>query len=280
MNLNYFLLFIIYCLFPLFLHAADQPALLLAGNYHQDIKLEQYWVSEKYDGIRAYWDGSQLLTRQGNKIHAPEWFTQALPSQSLDGELWAGRNKFQQTVSTVRKQQAVNEEWQTITYMIFDMPAINDSFDVRLEQLQALLTHAPSWIIAAPQWKVSSNQQLQLQLQQYCDAGAEGLMLHRGKARYRSGRSQDLLKLKPYQDAEAVVIGHKAGQGKYLGMMGSLLVELPSGLQFYLGTGFSNQQRRVPPPVGTVISFKYYGKTNKGIPRHASFLRIRSDQGW
>lgn len=105
--------------------------------------------------------------------------------------------------------------------------------------------------------------------------GGEGLMLHRADSLYHSGRSDDLLKLKPWQDAEATVIEILPGKGKFSGMMGSLLVKDQSGHIFRIGTGFSNDERRSPPPVGSVITFKFTGTTKKGLPRFASFLRIR-----
>ena len=104
--------------------------------------------------------------------------------------------------------------------------------------------------------------------------GGEGLMLHRADSLYHSGRSDDLLKLKPWQDAEATVVEILPGKGKFSGMMGSLLVTDESGLRFRIGTGFSNKERRNPPAVGTVITYKFTGTTKKGLPKFASFLRI------
>lgn len=262
------------------LHATEKPPLQLAERYHDGIDLQDYWVSEKYDGIRAYWDGSQLLSRQGNPIQAPDWFINVLPTQRLDGELWAGRNQFEQTSSIVRKQQAIDHEWRRIRYMVFDLPQLDTHFDQRLKQLQSLLKNSPDWLVPAPQWKTTSHQQLQQQLTEYVAQGAEGLMLHRGKASYHSGRTSDLLKVKRYQDAEATVIAYKTGKGKYQGQMGSLLVELSSGIQFYIGSGFSDPLRKNPPAIGSIISFKYFGLTRNGIPRHASYLRQRSDHNF
>jgi len=71
------------------------------------------------------------------------------------------------------------------------------------------------------------------------------------------------------------VISHIAGKGKYQDMLGSLLVEMPVGLQFRIGSGFTDQQRSNPPAIGKTITYTYHGKTQKGIPKFASFLRIR-----
>ena len=100
-------------------------------------------------------------------------------------------------------------------------------------------------------------------------------MLHRADASYHAGRSADLLKLKPYLDREATVIAHIPGQGRNAGRMGSLLVRDANGQEFRLGTGFTDAQRMNPPAIGTLVTYKYQGLTNKGLPRFASFLRIR-----
>ena len=103
-------------------------------------------------------------------------------------------------------------------------------------------------------------------------------MLRLGASGYRSGRSNDLLKVKQYQDAEAVVVHHLPGKGKYEGLMGSMLVELEDGRRFRIGSGFSDSERAYPPRPGTTITFKHYGLTATGLPRFASFLRIRNDE--
>ena len=100
-------------------------------------------------------------------------------------------------------------------------------------------------------------------------------MLHHGAAAYRGLRSDDLLKLKPYADAEARVIGYRPGTGSNMGLVGSLWVEDEQGHQFYLGSGLSAADRHHPPPIGTIITFKYHGLTANGTPRFASYLRPR-----
>lgn len=257
--------------------AASPPPLTLAKRFDNTINLDTYWVSEKLDGVRAYWDGENLITRQGNVIKAPNWFISALPPQPLDGELWIGRGKFEHVVSTVRKRQPIDNEWQKIRYMIFDLPSVAKPFADRLAILQELIPLDSTTIKLIPHYKLHSHSELQQQLKDITEQGGEGLMLHKSSAFYRSGRSSDLLKLKTIYDAEAKVIGHRAGKGKHLGRMGSLLVETPTGLRFYIGSGFTDQQRQSPPPLGSMITYQYHGLTRRGIPRHASFLRIRVD---
>jgi len=84
-----------------------------------------------------------------------------------------------------------------------------------------------------------------------------------------------LRKLKPMPDEEARVIAHLPGKGRHAGRMGALLLVLPDGQQFALGTGFSDAQRADPPPVGAVVTYRYRDRTPRGLPRFASFLRVQ-----
>ena len=257
--------------------AAAPPPLLLANDYDDaDVDVSRYWVSEKYDGMRAYWDGKQLVTRAGNTIHAPEWFTRDWPTDPLDGELWAGRGQFEQVTATVRDFEPNEGAWRHIRFMVFDLPAHGGTFSARLETLRSLLssTHI-DWLREATQSRVEDQAALQRRLQIIAAAGGEGLMLHKEDSLYRAERNDDLLKLKPYQDAEARVIAHLPGQGKYLGMLGALLVRTADGTEFRIGTGFTDEQRRHPPAIGSSITYSYHNLTARGIPRFARFLRAR-----
>ncbi len=189
-----------------------------------------------------------------------------------------GRGQFQQLVSAVRKNQPVDEQWRKVSYQVFELPNGKGSFTDRLASLKTLLeSYDGAYLKLVPQFRLKDNEALQQQLDNVVADGAEGLMLHRADALYTSGRSDDLLKLKPYFDAEARVIKHLPGKGKYTGMLGAVLVETQTGLQFRLGTGFSDIERQNPPPLGAVVSYRYFGRTNSGKPRFASFLRIRRD---
>ena len=126
------------------------------------------------------------------------------------------------------------------------------------------------------QFKVTDNIQLYMLLDKVVAQNGEGLMLHLATANYQIGRSKNLLKLKKHQDAEAKVIAHLAGKGKYTGMLGAIKVETPEGIVFKIGSGFSDQQRQHPPEIGSIITYKYIGKTQQGVPRFASFLRIKN----
>ncbi len=247
----------------------------LARLYHSDIVIQDYWISEKLDGIRGRWDGSKLITRNGNIINAPTWFVKNFPQQTMDGELWLARNSFSKTASIILRKTPT-KDWQNIKFMLFDLPEHKGTFSQRLSELQRLVnTVTNPYLQIIPQFKLANKDELMRKLDELVEQGAEGLMLNHDDAYYQDGRSASLLKLKKHQDAEARVIGHIPGKGKYKKMLGSLLVELDNGLQFKIGTGFSNSQRLEPPQIDRVITFKYYGFTARGIPRFASFLRIK-----
>ncbi|MBB5186948.1 DNA ligase-1 [Zhongshania antarctica] len=263
---------------PLLAQTPLKPALMLAKPYRSDIELRHYWISEKLDGVRAYWDGTQLLSRQGNRFSTPDWFTQGFPKQALDGELWMGRNRFAEVSGAVRRHIPDPSQWQKIRFMVFDSPNEAGDFDHRLQGLRVLFSKLKTPSIALiEQYKIDDEAALMKALDHVIVNGGEGLMLHLGSAPYRGIRSDDLLKLKRFSDAEAVVIAHIPGKGKFSGMLGAVVVKMPNGREFKIGSGFSDEERRHPPAIGSTISYKYQGTTASGLPRFASFFRPRND---
>lgn len=250
------------------------PAVMLAQLYEDNIDPADYWISEKYDGVRAFWNGQQLLSRAGNPIAAPSWFLAALPEQTLDGELWIDRGRFENLIATVRDSVPDETAWRQVRYMAFDLPTLSGPFSARLDALQALLRNDGP-VRVADQWRGSNQAALMQDLERVVAAGGEGLMLKRDAALYQEGRSRDLLKLKRFQDAEAQVIAHIGGQGKHTGRLGALEVRRPDGVVFKIGTGFSDAQRETPPPIGSWVTYRFHGTTINGIPRFASYLRQR-----
>ena len=258
--------------------AADAPALLLANVYRPGMRLADYWVSEKYDGVRGYWDGHTLRTRGGETVAASAWFTANWPNTPMDGELWAGRGRFSHAQSTVRQQQPDDAAWREMRFMVFDLPAHGGTFDQRLPALNQLVESLDQpWVQAVPQQRVASDAALQKLLLRTVRAGGEGLMLHRGASMYRAGRSDDLIKVKTHEDAEAKVVAHLPGQGRHAGRLGALVVEMPSGQRFRLGAGLTDAERDHPPPVGSWVTYRFRGTHDSGVPRFASFVRVRDD---
>ncbi len=256
--------------------AADELPLLLAERYAGGIDVSRYWASEKLDGVRAHWDGKQLRFRSGNVVHAPDGFIAALPPQPLDGELWMGRGSFERLSGIVRRTTPDAAEWQQVRYMIFELPGADGSFTERFARIRTIAAQSGvPWLQAVEQFRLPDDKALNRKLDEVVAAGGEGLMLHLADAPYATGRSPVLLKATPWLDAEARVVAHLPGKGKHAGRLGALRVEMPDGRQFSVGTGFTDVQRRDPPPLGARVTYRYRELTRNGIPRFPRFLRVR-----
>jgi len=252
------------------------PPILLANVLPPQTDVTRYWVSEKLDGARAIWNGHELHFRSGRPVPAPAWFTANFPAQPLDGELWLKRGGFDRLSAIVRKHQPVDAEWRQVRYMLFELPDAPGTFTERIVRMREIVAAAQiSWLQQVEQFRVQDREELQRHLSAVLKNRGEGLMLHLADAAYSTGRSDVLLKLKPWLDTEATVIGHVPGQGKYRGMLGALSMETPDGRRFRLGTGFSDALRRDPPAVGTLITYRYRELNKNGLPRFASYLRVR-----
>jgi DNA ligase-1 len=251
------------------------PPLLLAQEAPGIIDPSGFLVSEKFDGVRAFWDGRSLRFRSGLPIAAPRWFTAQLPETALDGELWLARGGFERLSASVRRHRPDDAQWRQLRYMLFELPGAAGDFAERAARIAALVQRT-AWpqLMAVEQARLTSRQALQRRLDEVVAAGGEGLMLHRADAMYAAGRSHALLKLKPLHDTEAAVIGHVAGRGKHAGRLGALRVRSAQGVSFLIGTGFSDAQRRSPPAIGALVTFSHRGFTADGVPRFASFLRV------
>jgi len=253
------------------------PQLLLANVWSPSTDPTGWWMSEKYDGLRGYWDGRKLWSRKGNLIHAPDYFLAELPRDvALDGELWIGYGKFEETASIVRSETP-DDRWKRVRFMVFDAPQAKGTFEERMQFLRATLPEGKRFVRVVAQERCKGVTQLLAERDRVVRLGGEGLMLRQPASAYEAGRSSTLLKVKPYDDAEATVIAHEPGTGKYAGKLGALRVRTDDGREFSVGSGFSDAQRESPPPVGTVITYRFRGLTAKGMPRFPSFLRIRRD---
>jgi DNA ligase-1 len=255
----------------------NAPQLLLANVWNPSIDPTGWWMSEKYDGIRGYWDGRQLWTRQGNPIHAPSYFISELPRDiPLDGELWVGRGRFEETVSIVRSEMP-DDRWKRVHFMVFDAPKAKGTFEERMQFLRAALSKEHLYVRVVTQERCQGIPQLLAERDRVVGLGGEGIVLRQAGSAYEPGRSPTLLKVKPYDDAEATVIAYEPGEGKFAGKLGALRVRTEDGREFSIGTGLSDADRESPPPIGTIITYRFRGFTDKGMPRFPSFLRIRRD---
>ena len=256
------------------------PPILLAQKWDNALDLTDWWISEKLDGVRAYWDGKQFLSRQGNVYHAPDWFVENLPDCPLDGELWLDRSAFQRTISIVRRQDK-SDHWRDVKFVIFDAPSAAAQFEDRMEFLADTFPakkRKTDFASVLKQTLCKGVDHIQEELQRIESMGGEGLMLREPQSPYEVGRSMTLLKVKTFHDAEATVIGHQPGRGKHKGKLGALEIQLPDGTEFKVGTGFSDAQRTQPPAVGSVVTFRYQELTDAGVPRFPSFVRLHTGE--
>jgi DNA ligase-1 len=255
----------------------DLPPLLLAEKWDSSQDLTGWWMSEKLDGVRAYWDGQTFLSRLGNRFHAPDWFIEGLPETPLDGELWIGRKAFQKTVSVVRRQDK-SDHWKAVSFVVFDAPATPGPFEDRIGFVRDQIARQNlDHVKALEQVACEGLDHLKAELARVEALGGEGLMLRQPGSTYEVGRSLTLLKVKSFLDDEATVLDHLAGGGRHKGRLGALLVELANGTRFAVGTGFSDAERENPPAIGSVITFRYQELSDGGVPRFPSYLGVRSD---
>ncbi len=250
------------------LHGA-KPDLLLLNKYTQDKNVTSWYMSEKLDGARAYWDGTKLISRSGKVFAVPAFFTKNFPSHKLDGELWSKRADFSNIVSIVNKKEP-HQGWDTLTYNIFEVPDAKGNLLQRLSKVKE--TH---YIKLIQQIPVQDTKHLNIFLKSIEKKSGEGVVVRDASLDYFTGRSANALKVKSYIDTECEVVGYNEGKGKYEGMIGSLSCRLKNLKVIKIGSGLNDHQRAIPPKIGTVITFKYYGLTSKGNPRFPIFLRIR-----
>ncbi|MEA3544121.1 MAG: DNA ligase [Thermodesulfobacteriota bacterium] len=252
---------------------------MLPQIYSEQVDVGGWLMSEKLDGVRGFWDGQRLFSKNGHPLNPPQKFIHDFPDFPVEGELWGGRGTFEQTMAIVKRKHS-HDEWLQLKFAIFDVPDAPGDFTHRIKIAQDWFDNHPShYAFVILQTPVRDNDHLQQELQRIEQLDGEGLIVRNPGAFYSSGRSMEILKVKSFQDAEATVIAHFPGQGKHAGRLGSMLVKMDNGIPFKIGTGFSDEEREHPPVVGEIITFKFYGKYQSGIPRFPSFLRVRQDQG-
>jgi DNA ligase-1 len=263
--------------------AADAQKVLLANKWDDSKDPTGYWMSEKLDGVRGYWTGSSFYSRQGNSFPAPKWFTKDLPKEPLDGELWCGRALFQKTLSIVKGQKTSTvDDWKYVTYLVFDAPKHGGKYEDRVAWLNKTIKKDKETTYAAVVGiqKCEGAKHLKTTLQAVLKKGGEGIMLRQPGSLYENCRSDTLLKVKYFHDEEARVTAVLKGSGRCQDMMGKLACELPNGVTFKVGTGFTDAMRKKPPKVGSIITFKFQECSDTGTPRFPVFLNARPDLTW
>jgi DNA ligase-1 len=247
----------------------SKPELFLLNKYNEDINVTSWYMSEKLDGVRAYWDGEKLISRSGKVFKTPKFFTKDFPKFELDGELWSKRGEFSKIVSIV-KMKNPHAKWSEITYNIFEVPHAKGDLLQRLKKVKE-----SRYLKLIKQIKVKDKNHLKEFQKSVEKLGGEGVVVRDGSLDYYTGRDNNALKVKSYIDDECEVVGYNQGQGKYDGMIGSLSCRMKNLKVIKIGSGLSDDLRVLPPKIGTIITFKYYGLTSKGNPRFPIFLRVR-----
>lgn len=248
----------------------------LAKTYINDSNVLGWFYSEKLDGVRAIWNGKNLVTRNKNHISCPSIWLTSLPKDiALDGELYIGRGKFNMVISIVRKHRPTSD-WNDIKFYVFDSPTLPGTYKQRLDRLSRL--DLPPFVTIVTQREVFHDTDLVSLLRTVEGLGGEGLMLRNPMSEYFQGRTGDLLKVKSFTDYDAEVVSIIPGEGKHLGRMGAIECKLLNNntFTFNIGTGFTDKQRESPPAVGTIIRFKCMeGVTDMGVPRFPVFISER-----
>lgn len=248
---------------------ADKPDLFLLNKYKEDMNISGWYMSEKLDGVRAFWDGKHLISRGGMIMNAPRFFIKDFPKYMLDGELWNKRGNFSNISSIVNSKNA-GLRWKDLTYNIFEVPHSKGGLLQRLSNVKET-----KYIKLIKQIKINTKQDLKEFLKKVEKKGGEGVVVRDGSLDYYTGRDNNALKVKNYMDAECQILSYNEGTGKYKNKLGSLNCKLSSDKIIKIGSGFNDEQRQNPPEIGSVITFKYYGLTSKGNPRFPVYLRQR-----
>jgi len=256
-----------------FLLLAGKPDLLLLKTY-KDQNITGWVMSEKLDGIRAYWNGKHLISRGGKIIHAPKWFTKHYPPFEIDGELWTKRGDFE-NISSIVRDKVPGHEWEKVKHCIFEVPHAKGGLSERLSKVKP---YEDEVIKIIPQTKVENKEQLARFLKKIEAKGGEGVVVRDPHAPYIDKRTSKALKVKTFHDAECEVIGYTKGKGKYRDVIGAIECQLDDGTRFKIGSGLSNAQRINPPNIGEMITFQYQKFTKYGKPRFPIFVRVRNGQ--
>ncbi len=258
-----------------FVLLASKPDLLLLKTYKDNLHVDGWLMSEKLDGVRAYWDGKKLISRGGKEFKTPLWFIKGFPPFEIDGELWSKRGDFD-NISGIVRTQTPHKNWKQLTYNIFEVPNQEGGLKQRLKVLETYLSdHPSSYIKTIEQTTCKDKNHLKTFLKEIEDRGGEGVVVRNGAAPYINKRTSQALKVKSFEDAECEVVGYSKGKGKYKSLVGSFICKMKNGKIINIGSGLSNELRRDPPKKGIIITFKYYGLTKNKKPRFPVFLRVR-----
>jgi DNA ligase-1 len=226
-------------------------AVMQGCDYH-DENPEGWFMSEKLDGMRAYWDGERFWSKNMSIIDVPESFTAGFPTFPVDGELWGGYEKIDSTVYALKqacRKKKRNIDWSNIKFCAFDAPQEEGSYDKRHLFLQNNLSQCCN-ISLIPMQKCGGHDHLHQHLAEILDKGGEGIILYHPATPYQPGRTRNVLKFKKYFEA-SVTFSH-VKRDSY-----NLVCKQENGKLIYLKCtrGFCLS----PPEVGEKILVRHQG---------------------
>lgn len=271
---------------------------LLSIESSQNINFNNFVMSEKLDGVRAIFDRKTIKTRSGRKICPPQFWLKEFENLNeikLDGELWIARGKFGEISSAVAKfsgdkcdNNNKSDIWQEISYNIFDSDICENKSIKNCEKILKEKFKNFKYIKIIEQKEAKNKENIDKFFNEIIKKGGEGIILRENLPKDFNNRIA--YKYKPFYDAECIVKEHIKGKGKNSGKLGSILCEmnikdLPQFrdsiesqiINFKIGTGFNETQRKNPPKIGEKIQFRYNELTKNNIPRFAVFIRIRNE---
>jgi DNA ligase-1 len=253
---------------------------MLAQKWDMKLDPAGWWMSEKLDGVRGYWDGKNFYSRLGNQFPAPDWFKEGLPSTPLDGELWCGRRQFRRCLSIVRNRSS-GKLWEYITFLVFDAPSMRAPYEERVAFIKSSVkTDACRYAAPVGIVKCSGREHLSRELKLVDSKGGEGIMLRQAGSAYENKRSNVLRKVKSVHDEEAKIVGHEGGRGRAGFHCGALTLETPDGRRFSCGSGLSAADRHTPPALGTMVTYRFTELMDNGYPRFPVYVGPRLDLDW
>lgn len=247
---------------------------MLAKKWTEKIDPKGWLMSEKYDGVRFWWNPVKktFTSRNGKPFTVPEDIIRMMPNIFLDGELWEGYGMFKHTSGIVRRTVNLTT-WKDIKLMLLDDPMWPDNFVGRYQALKRI--SIPEFACVVRQTTCSGLEHLKRFEQNVISRGGEGVMLKHPESPYEYKRSSYLLKVKRWHEDEAVVTGYQPGLGKHAGRMGALICTY-KGQTIYLGTGFTDEERENPPEIDAGVTFKYFEMSEDNVPRFPVFKCVRN----
>jgi len=252
---------------------ANKPKLLLLKTYKNQ-NIDGWLMSEKLDGVRAYWNGKNLISRGGKIINAPKWFIKDYPPFEIDGELWSKRGDFE-NISSIVRDKIPTDKWREIKHYIFEVPNSKGNLSQRLSKVKP---YSSKIIKVVSQIKIRDKKHLKKFLKEIENKNGEGVVVRNPNIGYINHRTNQALKVKSFKDSECKVIGYKEGKGKFKSLIGSIRCIFPNKIEFSVGSGLKLEDRKNPPKIGDIITIKYQNLTKYGKPRFPLFLRVRESR--